>query len=50
MSIYSLASYEPGLTANADFIFEVTILAIKYYESKFLVAYPFGKYDTVFCH
>lgn len=50
MSVYSLASYQSSLQANAEFIFEVTKLAITFFESKFNVAYPFSKYDTVFCH
>lgn len=50
MSVYSLASYQSSLQANAELIFEVTKLAITFFESKFNVTYPFNKYDTVFCH
>ena len=50
MKAYSLASYENALVANSTFIFEITKLAIMFYESKFNISYPFNKYDTVFCH
>lgn len=50
MKLYSLASYQTALEASADFIFEVTIRAITFYEENFQIAYPFDKYDTIFCH
>jgi aminopeptidase N len=50
MKIYSLASYHTALENNADFIFEITLLSLVFYEEKFGIPYPFTKYDTVFCH
>lgn len=34
----------------ADFIFEITLLSLTFFESKFGVPYKFNKYDSVFCH
>lgn len=50
MTLYSISSYKSALDLNADFIFEITKLSVKFYEGKFKVPYQFSKYDSVFCH
>ena len=50
MKVYALASYQTQLTKYANFIFEITKLALSFYETKLGVPYPFTKYDSIFCH
>ena len=50
MKVYALASYQAQLTKYANFVFEITKLALAFYETKLGVPYPFTKYDSIFCH
>ena len=50
MSLYCIKSLEEHLLKIKDFIFEVTIESLKFFEDFFGVPYSFNKYDQVFAH
>ncbi len=50
MSLYCIESLFKYMEGMADFIFEITIECMKFFEQFFGVEYPFAKYDQVFAH
>ena len=49
MSLYSRASLNNFLKEQAEEIFEITRVNMKFYEEFFGYPYPFSKYDQIFC-
>lgn len=50
MALYCLHSYRQYLDNYTEFIFEITIKSMIYFQTKFDFPYPFTKYDQVFAH
>jgi aminopeptidase N len=48
MSLFCRESLKKYLLKYSDMIFEITIEALKFYESFFGYKYPFNKYDQIF--
>ena len=50
MNLYCIKSYKDNINLIRDFIFQILLLSLAYYQDKFRVPYKFSKYDSVFCH
>jgi aminopeptidase N len=48
MTLYTMQSLAPALTAASDFFFEITKLSLEFYEATLGIDYAYKKYDYAF--